>query len=82
MYFRCRPIIFFDDNEPNTERISDIVEDKYKPYVTIYENMKDTIKNQSIAFTTCYHNNIDKFDWFIMIDMEEFLYVVNDTLKD
>ena len=44
--------------------------------------MKDTIKNQSIAFTTCYHNNIDKFDWFIMIDIEEFLYVVNDTLKD
>ena len=75
-------LFLFDDNDPNTERISDIVEDKYKPYVTIYENIKDTIKNQSIAFTTCYHNNIDKFDWFIMIDMDEFLYIVNDTLKD
>jgi len=75
-------LFIYDDNDPNTERISDILEDKYKPYVTIYENMKDTIKNQSLAFTTCYHNNIDKFDWFIMIDMDEFLYIVNDTLKD
>ena len=75
-------LFIYDDNDPNTERISDEVENKYKPYVTVYENIKDTIKHQSHAFTTCYNNNKDKFDWFLMVDMDEYLYIKNDTLKD
>ena len=75
-------LFIFDDNDPNTERMSDVVENKYKKYVTIHENIKGKIKGQSVAFTTCYQNNIDKFDWFLMVDMDEFLYIVNDTLKD
>ena len=34
-----------------------------------------------MAFTECYKNNYIKFDWFLMLDMDEFLYIVNDTLK-
>ena len=75
-------IFIYDDNEPNTERISDVLDNKYRNHVTIYENIKDKIKLQSDAFTTCYHNNKAKYDWFIMVDMDEFLYVINDTLKD
>lgn len=75
-------IFIYDDNEPNTEKISDIINDKYKNIVTIYENIKDTIKNQSMAFTTCYNNNKNNFNWFIMFDMDEYLYIINDTLKN
>ena len=75
-------LFIYDDNDPNTERISDEIENKYKPFVTVYENMKDTIKHQSNAFTTCYNNNKDNFDWFLMVDMDEYLYIKNDTLKD
>ena len=75
-------LFIYDDNDPNTERISDEIENKYKPFVTVYENIKDTIKHQSQAFTTCYNNHKNEFDWFLMVDMDEFLYIKNDTLKD
>ncbi len=75
-------IFIYDDNDPHTEKMSDIINDKYKDIVTIYENIKDTIKDQPIAFTTCYNNNKYKFDWFIMFDMDEYLYIINDTLKN
>lgn len=75
-------MFIYDDNDPNTEKISDEIENKYKQFVTVYDNIKDTIKNQSLAFNDCYQNNIDKYDWFLMIDMDEFLYIINDTLKD
>ena len=26
--------------------------------------------------------NLKKFDWFIMVDMDEYLFIVNDTLKN
>lgn len=74
-------IFIYDDNDPNTEKISDAIENKNKLKVTIYDNIKDTIKNQSDAFNDCYHKNILNYDWFLMVDMDEFLYIVNDSLK-
>ena len=75
-------IFIYDDNDPNTEKISDTIEDKYKQFVTVFENIKGKIKNQGDAFTDCYQRNKDKFDWILMVDMDEFLYIINDTLKD
>ena len=74
-------IFIYDDNDPKIERISDEIENKYKPFVTVYEERKK-INHQSKAFTTCYNNNKDKFDWFLMVDMDEFLYIKDNTLKD
>ena len=75
-------IYIYDDNDPNTERISESIDDKYKPKITFYENIKKRIHNQSEAFTECYHNNSKEYDWFLMIDMDEFLFIKNDTLKN
>ena len=75
-------IFIYDDNDINTEKISDVIGPSYNKYVTIYENIKDRIKKQKHAFTDCYHNNKDKYDWFIMFDMDEYLYIVNNTLKN
>ena len=31
----------------------------------------------------CYNNNYDKYDWFIMFDMDEFIFLRNySNLKD
>ena len=75
-------IFIYDDNEQSTEKISDVLGTKYKNEVTIYENIKDRINNQSEAFTNCYQNNLRKFDWFLMVDMDEYLYIVNNKLKN
>ena len=75
-------IFIYDDNDPNTEKIIDSINNIYKSKVTIYDNIKGKINNQSDAFTNCYHNNINEYDWFLMIDMDEYLFIVNDTLKN
>ena len=74
-------IFIYDDNDPNTEMIAEAIESKYKSKVTIYENIKERIKGQVDAFNECYQNNLLEYNWILMCDMDEFLFVVNDTLK-
>ena len=74
-------IFIYDDNEPGTEKISDALDKNHKKTVTIKETNTFHIDNQSTAFSNCYKSNIDKFDWFLMVDMDEFLFIVNNTLK-
>ena len=75
-------IFIYDDNDPNTEKISDVIDKTYKKFVTIYESSKSFIKNQKIAFTKCYNDNKNKYDWIFMIDMDEYLVIVNNTLNN
>lgn len=75
-------IFIYDDNEPNTELISVALGNKYKNKITINENIKDRINDQSQVFNHCYQNNLYNYDWFLMIDMDEYLYIVNNTLKN
>ena len=75
-------IFIYDDNEPDMEKIASIIDKRYINNITIYETKEYNITNQSTAFTQCYRNNKNKFDWFLMIDMDEFLYIINDTLKN
>jgi hypothetical protein len=75
-------IFIYDDNNITSERLSKEVDKRQKLYVTIYENIKNTIFNQSDAFTNCYQNNKNNFDWILMVDMDEFLYIKKDTLKN
>lgn len=76
-------IFIYDDNDPNGEKISDAIPIEYKNKTTVIENIKKmNLNNQPESFTHCYQNNVNKFDWFVMIDMDEFIYIVNGTLKD
>ena len=74
-------LFIYDDNDDDEEKINDIMNKEYKKYVTIFETKKVHINNQTASFTECYNNNKNKFDWFLMLDMDEFLYIVNNTLK-
>jgi hypothetical protein len=69
-------------NDINSERISNMIDFQYKEYVIIFEAKKINIPNQSKAFTDCYEKYNSFFDWIIMIDMDEFLYIKNETLKN
>ena len=73
-------IFIYDDNDDNTEKIIDVIDKKFIKNVSVYETKKFNITNQSEAFTECYKSNYDKFDWFLMLDMDEYLYIVNNTL--
>ena len=73
-------IFIYDDNDPEEEKIIEAIEKKYLNKVTIYEAQKLFIRNQSMAFSECYNNNLNNYHWFLMVDMDEFLYIVGDTL--
>ena len=74
-------IFIYDDNDPNTEKFNDVITKKERKYVVIYDNIKEYIHNQDEAFTTCYSDHKKDFDWFIIVDIDEFLIIGNDTLK-
>ena len=75
-------IFIYDDNDNNTERIKDVVPVTKKVKVEVFENIKSRIKNQPDAFTECYNNNKYKFDWFLMIDLDEYLVIKNQTIRN
>ena len=75
-------LFIYDNNDPGTEKISSILEDKYRNHVTIYETIKYNITCQAQAFTICYKNNKLNYNWILMADMDEYLYIVNDSLKN
>lgn len=73
-------MFIYDDNDLNTEKINDV--NPLKHFAKVYENIKDKIKNHSDALTECYQKHKNKFNWFLMVDMDEFLVIVNNTLKN
>ena len=73
-------IFIYDDNDINTEKIRDVV--PFTKSVVIYDKIKNKIKNQGQAYTNCYNNNKYKYNWFLMIDFDEYLVIVNNTLKN
>lgn len=74
--------IFIYDNNDSDERIKNVLDNKYKDKISFYETKILHMNSQLEAFNDCYKNNLKKFDWFIMVDMDEFLYIVNDKLKN
>ena len=75
-------IFIYDNNDPNSEKISDVINKSYKNKVTIFENIADKITSQPIAFTNCYKENKYNYDWVFMIDIDEYLILKNDSLKN
>ena len=75
-------ILIYDNNDPFTEKIEDIIDLQYKDKITLFDTKQLNINNQPEVFTNCYKNNYKIYDWFIMVDMDEYLYIVKDTLKN
>jgi hypothetical protein len=75
-------IFIYDNNDLNSEKISDMIDFQYREYVKIYETKKLKIFNQPKAFTHCYNKYKSKFDWILMIDMDEYLYIKRERLKN
>jgi len=75
-------MFIYDNNFPLTEKIEDVLDKKYKKKITFFETQNLNISCQKEAFTNCYENNKNDYDWFIMVDMDEYLYIINDSLKN
>ena len=76
-------IYIYDDNDYKNEKFADIINPLKIKYVNIINNTKYNINHsQSKAFTSCYNSYKKKYDWFIMVDLDEYLIIKKDTLKN
>lgn len=72
-------IFIFDDNDPNIENIT--IDSSYNNFVTIYD-YRHIIKDQKMAYTLCYEMHKNEFDWVFMNDIDEYLVIRNDTIRN
>ena len=51
-------MFIYDNNDPLTEKIEDVLDKKYREKITFYQTKNLNISFQKEAFTDCYNNNI------------------------
>ena len=68
--------IFADNNNANTEKLSDVIQDYIsKGIVDIYE-IFDSAMGQGELYNITYGKYRNKCNWFLFLDFDEFLEVV------
>lgn len=71
----------YDNNVPNTEKISDVLEE-YSDFVTVidYQDQELYPMNGALveAFNDCFNSHKDEYDWILFLDNDEFLTLVHD----
>ena len=73
-------LFLYDDNIEEKDKFINAL--PQKDSVVIEYTTDHGIKGQNEAFNHCYSNHKNDYDWFIMIDMDEYLVIKNnDTLK-
>lgn len=75
-------IYIYDDNEDDYPYVGDFIENKENVIIIKFnEYIKDHIKNPE-AYTDFLNNYAEEFDWVAFIDIDEYIYLNNYTIKD
>ena len=70
-------LFLYDDNIEEKDKFINVLPQKDSIVTKDYN-----IKGQNEAFNHCYSTHKNNYDWFIMVDMDEYLVIKNnDTLK-
>ena len=73
-------LFLYDDNIEEKEKFVNAL--PQKDSIVIEYTKDNDIKGQNHAYNHCYSRHKNDYDWFIMIDMDEYLVIKNnDTLK-
>ena len=73
-------LFLYDDNIEEKEKFVNAL--PQKDSIVIEYTKDNDIKGQNHAYNHCYSKHKNDYDWFIMIDMDEYLVIKNnDTLK-
>lgn len=72
-------IYIYDNNETNGYKIDDFIAKPYKDRVIVYDirGMKK-YQLQQYVYTTFYNKNNHTFDWCFFVDIDEFLFGIDD----
>ena len=73
-------LFLYDDNIEEKDKFINVL--PQKDSIVIKYTKDYNIKGQNEAFNHCYSTHKNNYDWFIMVDMDEYLVIKNnDTLK-
>ena len=70
-------IFLYDNNDLNGEYFDDVVSDYIKNNYIKITNFRGKKQVQRSSYRDCYKNNVMLFDWFIFIDLDEYIYLKN-----
>lgn len=70
-------IIILDNNNINDENLEDLLKGYINNKFVDIINIRELESIQVPAYNFCYQKYINKFDWIIFIDFDEYLYIKN-----
>ena len=65
-------IFIYDDNDIKEEKFLNAITPSKLKNVSLLPSIEHS---QYKSFTDCYNNNMNNFDWFLMFDLDEFLFI-------
>ena len=68
-------IFIYDNNNKNGERFEDVLSDYINNKFVKIINFRGIKTPQLEMLNNCYHKNYNKYDWFIMYDIDEFIFL-------
>ena len=68
-------IFLYDNNEENGETFDEVLSDYIKDGYVNITNYRGLNVIQHKAYRDCYRRHNDSFDWFIFVDVDEFIYL-------
>lgn len=76
-------IYIYDNNEPDGERITDVINDEHISVVDYRGKHQASCETQVKAYNDCYSKCSGKYDWIMFIDIDEFLTLPGwESIKD
>ena len=77
-----KKIFLYDNNDKNGENFNEILKEEIKSKFVKIINIRGRSKYQIPSYNHCYQKNLNHYSWFLFIDIDEFLFINNNTLSD
>ena len=75
--FGVDKIFIYDNNDVDGEKFDDVLRDYIKNGFVTVINVRGKLKMQYPSANDCYKMNKDKYNWFLIYDMDEFIHLNN-----
>ena len=73
-----KKIFLYDNNEILGENFQEVLKNDIQTNFVEIINVRGKTKIQVKAYNDCYQKNINDFSWFLIIDVDEYLYIKNN----
>ena len=73
-----KKIYLYDNNDINGENFNDILNKYINSDFVKIKNIRGKSEIQILAYNHCYQQNLNKYSWFLFLDVDEYLYIKNN----